>query len=168
MDRQQIGLKLIWEALGLPLNLDTFVARLTLQKAIYLAQEAGIQLGYSFRWYLRGPYSPDLTRDAFAVVAATNQGTSETQDWHLDDLSERRIRELRNQFAHIGGAHLAKKLELLASVHFLRKTSTGRGKSTSELAAHLQRLGKAYTAEQVQHSIAELAQYVVLPSETSS
>ena len=55
VDQQQIGLKLTWDALGLPDQLDSFAARLSLQKAIYLVQEAGVQLGYSFHWYLRGP-----------------------------------------------------------------------------------------------------------------
>jgi uncharacterized protein YwgA len=159
MDRQQIGLKLAWDALGLPMKLGTFGARLTLQKAIYLAQEAGVQLGYSFRWYLRGPYSPDLTRDAFAVTAALSQGTGETQGWRLDDVSQQRIPELRQHFAGITAAHLPRKLELLASVHFLRKTSTGWGKSSVELAGVLKGFGKHYTSEQVQQAIEELAHY---------
>ena len=28
----------------------------------------GIDLGYSYNWYIHGPYSPDLARDAFALV----------------------------------------------------------------------------------------------------
>jgi hypothetical protein len=159
MDRQQIGLKLTWEALGLPLQLDSFAARLMLQKAIYLVQEAGVQLGYGFRWYLRGPYSPDLTRDAFAIIAALNQSISESQGWRLDDVSVGRIRELQKRFAHVSPAHLPKKLELLASVQFLRKTSSGRGKSSTELADLLRQLGKAYSPEQVRQAIMELAEY---------
>ena len=163
MDRQQIGLKLIWEALGLPLNLETFAARLTLQKAIYLAQEAGVQLGYGFRWYIRGPYSPDLTRDAFAVVAAVNQGASETQGWCLDNTSQERIRKFRDYYSNMK-AHLPKKLELLASVHFLRKTSAGQGKTPAELAEVLQRFGKPYSAEQVQRAITELGEHGLSPA----
>src|SRR3989442_1336381 len=69
MDRQQIGLKLVLEALGRELRLDDFPSRLSLQKTIYLVQAAGVDLGYSYSWYLRGPYSSALTRDAFALKA---------------------------------------------------------------------------------------------------
>jgi len=48
------------------IRLNDFDSRLILQKTIYLAQTIfGIDLGYSFGWYIYGPYSPDLTYEAF-------------------------------------------------------------------------------------------------------
>jgi hypothetical protein len=46
-------------------------------------------------WYLRGPYSPGLTRDAFAVVAAVNQGLNDSEGWDLDPASTERLQRLR-------------------------------------------------------------------------
>jgi len=43
-------------------SLDT---RVILQKKVYFLQEFGCKLGYNFGWYLKGPYSTDLTRDAY-------------------------------------------------------------------------------------------------------
>ena len=63
MDRQQIGVKLAIDGLKLPFVIDTFMDRLIMQKAVYLAQAAGVNLGYYYHWYLHGPYSPSLTRD---------------------------------------------------------------------------------------------------------
>jgi len=48
-------------------NINTFEGRLILQKSIYLLQSLGLYLGYKFSWYIHGPYSPDLTRNAFAL-----------------------------------------------------------------------------------------------------
>lgn len=48
-------------------NLSTFDGRLVLQKTVHLMQSCGVPLGYEFSWYVRGPYSPGLTRDAFEI-----------------------------------------------------------------------------------------------------
>lgn len=50
-------------------SLDTFEGRLVLQKTIYLMQSYGLDVGYKFSWYIHGPYSPELTRDAFRLQA---------------------------------------------------------------------------------------------------
>ena len=49
------------------LKIGTFEGRLVLQKSIYLLQSFGFYLGYKFSWYIHGPYSPELTRDAFRL-----------------------------------------------------------------------------------------------------
>src|SRR5947207_10603765 len=116
MDRQQVGLKLTLDALKRPLRLDNFPDRLVLQKAIYLAQAAGVQLGYQFHWYLKGPYSPGLTRDAFAVVAELRQNLDDSQGWNLDPASAQRLSSLRKLFEGIPVEQLPSNLELLASV----------------------------------------------------
>lgn len=45
-------------------DISKFSERLTAQKLIYIAQKLfGINFGYSFKWYVRGPYSRSLSRD---------------------------------------------------------------------------------------------------------
>ncbi len=48
-------------------NLDSFDNRLKLQKFVFILRSQGIDFGYEFNLYLRGPYSLDLTRDAFHI-----------------------------------------------------------------------------------------------------
>lgn len=50
---------LIFQAMGV--EKETFSERLLSQKKIFLLQELGVDVGYSYNWYIRGPYSPDLT-----------------------------------------------------------------------------------------------------------
>src|SRR5437762_1233304 len=95
MDRQQIATKLALDALGLPIRLNSFDDRLILQKSVYLAQAAGIQLGYHFQWYLRGPYSPMLTKDAFAIDAEASRQATSSQEWKLDEESSKRLEALK-------------------------------------------------------------------------
>ena len=40
---------------------ESFEDRLICQKKIYLLQSLGTDLGYTYNWYVRGPYSPSLT-----------------------------------------------------------------------------------------------------------
>lgn len=70
MDRRKIALRLIMDRLQL--KLDRFVDRLAVQKSIYLLQVLGLDLRYHYSWYLRGPYSPELTRDAFEISEPRN------------------------------------------------------------------------------------------------
>ena len=48
MDRQQIGVKLAVDGLGLKFKIDTFMDRLIMQKAVYMAQAKGVNLGYFY------------------------------------------------------------------------------------------------------------------------
>lgn len=45
-----------------------FNSRLIQQKTVYLMEQFGLNIGYSFSWYLRGPYSPNLTRDTYEMA----------------------------------------------------------------------------------------------------
>lgn len=163
MDRQQIGMKLALDALGIPLKLSTFNDRLILQKAIYLAQAGGIHLGYSYRWYLRGPYSPGLTRDAFSAAGEIDREEDESAGWTLDAGSQGRAKRLRDL---IGGEAPRRKrserLELLASVHYLVTRGYNPPKSPAQVAAALQNLDKPFAEDSVSEALKELQKYGLL------
>lgn len=159
MDRQQIGMKLALEGLGLPLRLETFEDRLILQKAIYLAQAAGVRLGYYFRWYLRGPYCPALTADAYAVASEPAQGSAESGAWHLDDGSAGILARIRPLFEAETPAERARQLELLASVHYLvdrRQVPSGDAGRTAD---RLKRFGKDFDERDVRRALERLAEH---------
>jgi uncharacterized protein YwgA len=163
MDRQQIGLKLALDVLGLPLVLDTFGDRMTIQKEIYLSQAAGIHLGYRYNWYLRGPYSPDLTRDAFELRARQRSEFDETVGWNLDDESIRKLENLKSLWSHVGTFERPRWLELLASVHFLLKTRQASSENIPNLRAILEKNSKFFSEEEIQQAIQELKQHELLP-----
>jgi len=93
-----------------------FNARLILQKTIYLLEEFGLNIGYYFSWYLRGPYSPALARDAYAVA----KSYSDVQVAKFADPSEEKkfcmflafIKPITEDYS---------LLEKVASIHFLFK-----------------------------------------------
>jgi uncharacterized protein YwgA len=128
MNRLQIAVKLTLDKLGLGCSMKSFEDRLILQKAIYLCQAAGVNLGYYYQWYLYGPYSPSLTRDAYAVSEAVAQGMDDFTGWKLDASSTRRLEKIKALIPRDEKATIKRQLELLASVHFLvtRQQVSGR------------------------------------------
>jgi hypothetical protein len=164
MDRQQIGLKLALDALGLKLSLNEFNDRLALQKSIYLVQAGGVHLGYTYGWYLRGPYSRDLTRDAFSVRAELRQGAEDWVGWKFDPESIRRLTELRKMFDAIAPERAARQLELLASVHFILDTRQGRAEDIAGLRQMLANNGKHFNEEEIRAAIEELKRHGLFPA----
>ncbi|MBC8372880.1 MAG: hypothetical protein H8E53_04745 [Planctomycetes bacterium] len=155
MGRRQIGLKLVMDHLGLPVKLDTFGDRLILQKAIYCAQAAGVDLGYFYRWYLRGPYCPAVAEDGFAVRDEAAQGIDESASWALDESSAGKLARIRDLLDDHRD-DLEVQLELLASVHFLIDHGQVTGRDPAQIAQTLKRFNKPFTKSQVKDAIGEM------------
>lgn len=96
-------------------NLGTFGGRLVLQKTIYLLQSYGLNLGYNFSWYIHGPYSPQLTKDAFRLQNIYSQIPAAE---FTDPKIERRLTEF---LKFVGDKKTdGDWLEQLACTHFLK------------------------------------------------
>jgi len=61
-------------------NMNYFNNRLKLQKFIYLVQATGLNLGYNFRLYLRGPYSTMLAREGFEMISMEESNELKFED----------------------------------------------------------------------------------------
>jgi uncharacterized protein YwgA len=168
MDRQQIGLKLTLDALAIPLCLDTFNDRMALQKTIYLCQAAGVHLGYRYNWYLRGPYSSELTRDAFALQANQNSGFDETAGWNLDQESIRKLEKTKLLWQGKSEAERPRWLELLASVLFLKRSYAGRNKDGAGLRDILVKNEKYFSEDEIRSALQELERHGIAAADTES
>jgi uncharacterized protein YwgA len=162
MDRQQIGVKLAIDGLNLLFKIDGFQDRLIMQKSVYLAQAAGVNLGYYYHWYLYGPYSPSLTRDEYAIATDVSVGLDESEGWKLDDRSSQRLEGIRGIFTEPGRDKLAKKLELLASVHFLIERKQVSKVDTNRITTTLKLFKKDFSEEDVKKALGELKTYGLL------
>lgn len=126
MENRLIALKLVLDELGVPADISTLDDRKRVQKAIYLGQRSGIELGYRFGWYLLGPYSKDLTRDYFALAAAMDGGAeADVKDLILRDDAKKSLARVQPLMKVPEGVKLDQEdwLELLASLHFLQTIS---------------------------------------------
>ncbi|MCK5225409.1 MAG: hypothetical protein KAQ89_01690 [Planctomycetes bacterium] len=161
MDRQQVGVMLVLEdGLGLKFDISCFNDRLICQKAIYLAQAVGINLGYYYHWYLHGPYCSSLTKDGYDIN--TEIQSREWDEWQLDEASRTKLKKIRRVFDVQDRKQLASKIELFASVHFLidRKRVTDR--NVTEITDTLRRFDKPFDESQVRKALEELESYEFL------
>jgi hypothetical protein len=159
MNRRQIALKLVLKELGAQATLKTFDDRLILQKTVYLVQQFGIPLGYSFSWYLRGPYSRDLTADAFAEF-----DNPLPDGWCLDEgqiATLNRVKPLIDDIRSRPDA--ARELEKLASVLFVIKTNQGSVDDVDGIASRMKAAGKDFSNEDVRNAIDLLREREFLP-----
>jgi hypothetical protein len=117
--------------LGVKPSLETFAERKRNQKLAYLIQEvAGVPLGYSFSWYVRGPYSPSLTQDLYA------ESSTQSLPVGLLQAGEKlKLLQLRDFL----GDYLKSpdELELLVSLHYLRERGKEYGATKLEVTSAL-------------------------------
>lgn len=107
-------------------DLEEFNDRLRLQKIVFLARKLGYDLGFSYNWYARGPYSPSLTRMLFS---ANEQDQLILDDVELNADERKIVRQLRDFLKE--DVEDPRTLELLASVwyHLRRRTYTREEKN---------------------------------------
>jgi uncharacterized protein YwgA len=121
------------------LNLETLVDRKLLQKKIYFLQEFGVKLGYSYGFYLYGPYSSELTSDAFFLKSMKEQAPESVEKTELSAKEEKAMKKALKFFAKLSDKkyEIAYKLELLSSLHFLYNISHFTPKSKKEIFRRL-------------------------------
>lgn len=67
----------IFKALEFDFDIDDFEHRLIAQKLVCLLQLKGLDLGYQIDIYVRGPYSPELTKDLYHLNNEKPEGGKE-------------------------------------------------------------------------------------------
>jgi len=123
MDSRLVLLKLFLNELGVSDSINEIDERKSIQKAVYLGQRlAGIDLGYRFGWYLRGPYSPSLTQDYYALADSLSAGDKEWEQKSLKPEIANKLKKNARVLNKPSNVILsdADWLELIASVDFLR------------------------------------------------
>lgn len=121
-------------------------------------------MGYRFRWYLRGPYSPDMTADAFGIVNAGESGKTELAGWKLDAQTADVGKRLKSLLCRAGesSADQARRLELLASSLFLFNTRQAQPENPAGTAEILRKNGKQFSEVDVAQAVAEMKEYALL------
>lgn len=164
MDRRQIASLLVLNELGSKPVLDSFADRLILQKTIYLAQAAGLDLGYYYGWYLRGPYCSDVADDFFAARTDPNGVDDALAHWELDGKSKKKLDSIKSLCGKeaippvVDGKAIerARWLELLASTHYLISRGQVKSYGPKAITAKLKGFNKNFSENQVSESLHRL------------
>lgn len=134
METKHKVLALVLGELGMDLSISSIDERMEIQKAIYLVQKSGVNLGYNYSWYLKGPYSPKLTQDYYEISLADNAlGNGGLKRTVKDNI--KKVRYFIDQKPH--GISKAHWLELLASIDYLRSKSRVSTEEVNDKIAEL-------------------------------
>lgn len=104
----------------LKISKDSFDDRLICQKKMYLLQSLGTDLGYSYNWYIRGPYSPSLTNYVYNNLDVLS--SNDFEKYKLSESAEKNVSVvnslIEDKRADLGEASW---YELLASLLYIIK-----------------------------------------------
>ncbi|MDE1818300.1 MAG: hypothetical protein KGI19_06830 [Thaumarchaeota archaeon] len=117
---RSIGLAGLFSGIGKTISMDKFEDKLEVQKIAYIAQEYGINLGYPFEWYLRGPYCKQVSEDAHAILDTKAENVSPS----TAGLDEQQVKELGNILRPF--INNPEWLEIAGSLLYLRNENYAR------------------------------------------
>lgn len=164
MDTHLAALKLFLDDLGVRTDISTLADRKRVQKAVYLGQAAGADLGYGFSWYILGPYSPSLTRDYFELAEKGEEYDEAVAGYALHSGLRERLASVKTLI--YGSDRLDTKLELedwlelCASIDYqIRVVGRGLEQTKQFLADHR---GKSHLADCFDEAVDALKQSGIL------
>ena len=159
METKLLVLKLFLDTLGIDDRIETVDDRKRVQKAVYLGQLSGIDLGYRYGWYRMGPYCPALTRDYYALESELAAGALDPEGHVLNAEAVEKLKAITPLLkSPMEDVDQEDWLELLASVHFLRKVS---GQSNEE-ALTILRQQKPHIADHFEVALGILVKSQIL------
>ena len=140
-------------------SMETFNDRLIFQKTVYLIQAFDIYLGYNnFSWYVRGPYSSELTKIGFKLKDVYDELPQSGR--FVEDAVEERFGEFLEFISST--KEDAEYLELLASIHWLKKKNPDKDEDT--IIQFLIKRKPELKVERSEHAWNDLKQYVSINS----
>lgn len=112
---------------GYEFSVDSFGDRLRFQKLVYLLQAFGINRGYDFAWYLRGPYCSLAAHDGFDlrdVYESIPAGSKVFRSAGANKAFKR--------FCKFVEGKSTRDLEIAALLHYLRRSEDWEGARVRE------------------------------------
>jgi len=137
--------------LGLGDGLDSFPDRIRIQKVVYLLKQFGADLNFGYTWYIRGPYSPSLTRTLFNP---TEGDISTERELSSEELKI--VNEVRNFLG--GDFYSFEGMELIASLVYLIKHGPSKGLSSrAKISRFLNEQKPQYSSIQIDQAWDKIA-----------
>lgn len=142
-------LSVIQGIIGRELNINNYDDRLTLQKLTCILKAVGIDFGYKFSWYIKGPYSPSLATDAYDSYRSPNKPVNIS----YSQKEEKTMKEIKDIFSE--ETKSSDDLELIASILYLSK-SRGISLSEDSLVETVKSLKPWYSEDKIRKAIAKI------------
>lgn len=151
MNNIDIANGVIFQKMGI--RKETFDNRLICQKKVYLLESLGTDLGYTFNWYVRGPYSPSLTNYLYNNLEVLL--ANDFSQYSLSEIAEKNVERVNSLTkAKKQDMSVESWYELLASLVYIatNKQSWKIDDKKESLFDILMRYKPQYNMEQCQYS----------------
>lgn len=142
-----------FQELGFKLNIAEFRDRLIAQKLVCLLELKGVNTGYPCSIYVRGPYSPDLTKDLFDHM---DEFVSFQTKVSLTPEESEKVRELKRLFGLSPNL-----LEVGATFGYFLNKDLDPGESLKRL----KQLKPFLSEKEIAVGVSKSKQYLFTPSE---
>lgn len=132
---------------------DSFDDRLICQKKIYLLQALGTDLGYTYNWYVRGPYSPSLTNYVYNNLEVLQ--SNDFAKYKLAGVAAENVNKVNSLIDDIRkDFYQSSWYEILASLLYINnnRKSWGIDNGDESLYQTLMRAKPQYTREQCEYA----------------
>jgi len=160
-DSTKFKLLAAFKAMKQTVNMSTFEDRLILQKKVYLLQQMGLNLGNSYGWYLKGPYSRDVANDGFYLEKIQNRNI----DLDVLEKDEKMVIENLQKLVEETQITLNESeaycLELVASLHFILKYGYPLSKSKEDTINQLSQLKPKFSETNVKVAMTLLEKHTL-------
>ena len=146
MDNLQRILCIFRELTGKAFDRNNYENRLLLQKLAYMLSSRDSSFAYAFNWYIRGPYSPKLTKEFFGMEEGFESGGI------LSQADKENVETMRRTLQKVD----SKASELAASLIYISKLRKLEG---GKLAESLLNLKPWFEEKEVKEAIVRLKEY---------
>ena len=143
---------IVFQNLGISNN--NFENRLISQKKIYILQVLGINLGFSYNWYVRGPYSPALTSYLYNNIEVLS--SFDFSKYTLADKAKKNIDLVKSlsDYHRQLGLSVSQTYELLASLLYIIQNRTAwKATDDDKIIASLLYYKPQFSEEQCKSSL---------------
>ncbi len=143
------------KGIGLKPKVDDFQNRLVIQKAIYLLKLKGIDPGFDYNLYVRGPYSPDLTKEVYDHKSAVEELKTSTR---LSNAEAGMVGEFKELFSDFKPSIL----EVAATYAFF---AFERKQDPITALQNVKRMKSFYSGAQIAVGVSKAKEFLFKPSE---
>ncbi len=142
----------VFKEAGIQPNLKSFENRIIMQKLICLLDLKGIKTGYEFNIYVRGPYSPELTKDIYE----NEKNFIKLSTFVLSSEEKETIKKIKKTI----GFEVA-NLEIATTYAFLVKKENMR---PSQAIAHIKKTKGFYSTTQIIEASNNAKEFIFVPN----
>ena len=143
----------IYKTLGIKPDTKSFENRIIMQKTICLLDMMGLKTGFKFGMYLRGPYSPALTKAIFDKIDSFEKNAESANISKEDAKKIKELKETADMKAPV--------LEIAATYGYLTNIEHKRMREAMEI---LQKTKPFYSLQQIMSGISVSKQLLSKPS----